>query len=537
MAGRRVIRLAFQLRWALLRGAVRPGPGSGGRRIGLLIGAVVGTFLSVVGFLALTSLHGRPLADDVAVLLFSALLLGWTVLPVLTFSSDDLLDASKLALLPLSTRQVLELHGFGALLGIAPIATSVLCLGLVPATGSSLSSSLVALVAVPLELALCIVLSRTTATALSRLLRSRRGRDLGVALTALVAVSGQLVNPVLQRVGRSDGAEQGLHQVADVLAVLPPGLIASAPRYAREGNLLLAVLHLLIGAASVGVLLLLWAQALRRSEETVDATTRSSRKTTGLTPRLLTWLLPHGRMGAVASKDLRYLTRDPRRLIQLVTGTVFPAFFVVVTPSLSRGGGLSPKLVFAVAGVALFSGLAGSNRFGHDGTSTWMLVASGSDRQTARRDLLGGDLAVLLVVGPLMLLAGAAIAVVCDGWQYLAAAEGLGFAVLGITVGTAGLVAVLAPFPLPEGSRNAFSNGGGGQGLFAAVLVLGLMAVVTIASLPLLLLLVPHVHTASMLVVGPVYGVVVGGFGREIAARLWVSRGPDVLLKLSSAPA
>jgi ABC-2 type transport system permease protein len=532
-----VIRLAFQLRWALLRGAVRPGPGSGSRRIGLLVGALFGGFLSLVGFVVFASLHGRPLADDVAVVLFTALFLSWTVLPILTFSSDDLLDASKLALLPLTTREVLELHGFGALLGIAPIATVILCLGLVPATGNSASSYLVALLAVPLELALCVVLSRTAATALSRLLRSRRGRDLGVALTALVAVGGQLINPVLQRLGRTDGAEQALRRVADVLAVLPPGLLASAPRSAREGHLLLAALHLVIGAASVVVLLLLWAQALRRSEETVDATTSPNRKTTGLTPRLLTGLLPVGRTGAVASKDLRYLARDPRRLIQLVTGTVFPAFFVVVTPSLSSGAGLSPKMVFAVVGIALFAGLAGSNRFGHDGTSTWLLVASGSDRSTARRDLLGGDLALALVVVPLMLLAGVIIAVVCNGWRYLAAAEGLGFAVLGITVGAAGLVAVLAPFPLPEGSRNAFSNGGGGQGLFATVLVFGLMAVVAIASLPLLLLLIPHLHSATMLVVGPMYGLVVGGVGREIAARRWADRGPEVLLRLSSAPA
>jgi ABC-2 type transport system permease protein len=532
-----VIRLGFQLRWALLRGAVRPGPGSGNRRIGLIVGAILGGFLSLVGFVVLASLHGRPIADDVAVIVFSALLLGWTVLPILTFSSDDLLDASKLALLPLTTRQVLELHGFGALLGIAPIATAILCLGLVPATGDNVTSYLVALAAVPLELALCVVLSRAAATALSRLLRSRRGRDLGVALTALVAVSGQLVNPLLQRVGHSQGAQQGAHEVADVLAVLPPGLLASAPRLAREGSLPLALLHLLIGAASVGLLLLLWAQALRRSEETVDATTSPTRKTTGLTPRLLTGLLPHGRTGAVASKDLRYLARDPRRLIQLATGTVFPAFFVVVTPSLSSGGGTSPKMVFAVAGIALFAGLAGSNRFGHDGTSTWMLVASGADRRAARKDLLGGDLALVLAVGPLMLLAGVVIAVVCDGWHYLAAAEGLGFAILGVTVGAAGLVAVLAPFPLPEGSRNAFSNGGGGQGLFATVLVFGLIAVVAVASLPLLLLLFPHLHSTTLLVVGPVYGLVVGGLAREAAARLWTNRGPEVLLRLSAAPA
>jgi ABC-2 type transport system permease protein len=342
---------------------------------------------------------------------------------------------------------------------------------------------------------------------------------------------------VLQRVSRADGAQAALHRVAGVLELLPPGLLASAPRAARRGDLVLAGLHLLAGAATVAALLALWARALRRSESTVDATSSPSRKATGLTPRALARLLPGGRVGAVAGKDLRYLTRDPRRIIQLVTGTVFPALFVVVTPALSAGGGLNPKMVFAVCGVGLLSGLAGSNRFGHDGTSTWLLVASGSDRATARRDLLGGDLALTLVVVPLMVVSGVAIAAVCDGWRYLAAAEGAGLAVFAVTVGAAGLVAVLAPFPLPEGSRNAFSNGGGGQGLFATVLVFGLIAVVAIASLPLLLLLLPHVHSATLLVVGPVYGLLVGGLGREVAARLWINRGPEVLLRLSAVPA
>ena len=535
-----MIGLAFQLRWALLRGAVRPGPGSGGRRVGLIAGAVAGGIISLLGVAVLASLRGSQSADDAAVVAFTVLVVGWTVLPILTFSSDDLLDASKLALFPLSTREILTLHGFGALLGIAPIATTVLALGIVPATGGSALSYAVAVLVVPLQLGLCVTVSRTTAAMLSRLLRSRRGRDLGVALTAIVAVSGQLINPVLQRLGHQNGARQGLHQVAQVLGVLPPGLLATAPKLAREGRVGLSLLHLVLGATTLFLLLLLWARALKRSEQTVDATTRPGRKRTELTPQLLRGLLPSGRVGAIVSKDLRYLSRDPRRLIQLVTGTVFPAFFVVVTPALSEGGGLHPAMVFAVCGIALLAGLAGSNRFGHDGTATWLLVASGSERRAARRDLIGGDLALALVVAPLMVALGVGIAAICDGWTYLAAAEGAGFAILGLTLGAAGLVAVLAPFPLPEGSRNAFSNGGGGQGLYAALLVLGLMLGVVIAALPLLVLLVPalhHHHGWALLVVGPIYGLVVGGVFREIAARWWAATGPEVLLALTARPA
>ncbi len=535
-----MIRLALALRWALLRGALRSGRGSTGRRLGLAAGAVIGLGLAVLTFAGLAALRGTATtADDAAVVLFTGLLVGWTVLPIVTFTSDDLLDASKLALLPLSTGDVLVLHGVGALLGIAPIATLVACLGLVAATGDSLVSYGVAVVAVPLELALCVALSRTTAASLARLLRSRRGRDLGVALTALVAVSGQLVNPLLQRAGRSQGAEQALHQAASVLSALPPGLLASAPRLAADGQLPLAVLHLIGGAIAVAALLALWARALRRAELSIDATTAPSRSSTGLTPRLLTRVLPAGRIGAVAGKDLRYLVRDPRRLVQLVTGTVFPAFFVVVVPLLSPRGHPHATMVFAVCGVAVLAVLGGSNRFGQDGTATWMLLAAGSDRRAARRDLLGGDLALMLIVVPLMVALGVLLAAVTGGWRYLPAAEGLGLAILGLSLGAAAVVAVVAPFPLPEGSRNAFTNGGGGQGLLAAALVFGVFAVVAITCAPLVVLLVLVLHPdhgVPLLLLGPLYGAALGTAARELAATLWSERGPEVLLRLSARP-
>ncbi len=534
-----MIRLALALRWALLCGALRSGRGSTGRRVGLAGGAVVGLGFALLAVAGLASLRGSGIADDASVVLFTGLLVGWTILPILTFTSDDLLDASKLALLPLSTRDVLVLHGVGALLGVAPIATLLACLGLVAATGDSLASYGVAVVAVPLELALCVALSRTTAASLARLLRSRRGRDLGVALTALVAVSGQLVNPLLQRAGRSQGAGHALHQAASVLSTLPPGLLASAPRLARAGRLPLAALHLLAGAMAVAALLALWARTLGRAELSVDATTSPSRSSTGLIPRLLTWVLPGGRVGAVAAKDLRYLARDPRRLVQLVTGTVFPAFFVVVVPLLSPGGHLDEVMVFAVCGVAVFAGLGGSNRFGQDGTATWMLLAAGTDRHAARRDLLGGDLALVLVVVPLMVVLGVLLAAVTGGWRYLPGAEGLGLAILGVSLGAASVVAVVAPFPLPEGSRNAFSNGGGGQGLLAAALGFGVLAVVAITCAPLvaLLVLVLHPdHGAPLLLLGPLYGAALGAGARELATTLWSERGPEVLLRLSARP-
>jgi len=153
--GPELVRTAAGLRVALLRGSLRGGPGATGRRAGLLVGALLGSVLAVAAMLALTASrgHGR-LPEDVSVVLFTGLLVGWVVLPVLTFGSDDLLDPARLALLPLTRRQLLTVMGVGAVVGVAPLVTTVAALGLLPATGRGPSSYVVGLLAVGLLLAL-----------------------------------------------------------------------------------------------------------------------------------------------------------------------------------------------------------------------------------------------------------------------------------------------------------------------------------------------------------------------------------------------
>lgn len=531
-----MILLAARLKLALLRGGLRPGPGATSRRVGMAVGAAVGTLLGLTGLATLAGLRGNPSADDATVVLVSFLVVGWAVLPILTFASDDLLDPAKLALLPLSRRQVLVLHGVGALVGVAPLATLVALGGTVIGTTSSPASVAVAVVAVLLELALCVAVSRTLVAALSRLLRSRRGRDLGVALTALAAVSVQLVNPLLQRAVGSAHAGGAVHGLAATLGALPPGLVASAPRAARLSRWPAVAGHLLAGAAFLAALLLLWERALRRAEEVPDATTgRGPRASSTLVPRWVAAVVPGGRAGAVAGKDLRYLGREPRRLVQLVTSAVFPAVFVVVSPALSQRH-LSHGMVFAVCGIGLFFGLQGANRFGQEGSASWHLVAAGLDLRAARRDLLGADLAALLVGLPLITGAGVVLAAVTGGWELLPAALGTALAVLAVSFGGGALLSVLAPFPVPEGPRSAFSNGGGGQGVAAGFLGLGVMVGVLAVSLPLLVVVVPALQgrlTWLPLLVGPSYGVVVGSGCRELAARQWAARGPEVLQRVS----
>ena len=536
MPGRELVVVAAGLRWALLRGALRKGPGSTARRVGLVVGLVFGGGLALLAFAALTAArgHGR-LPEDLAVVLFCVVLLGWVVLPILTFGSDDLLDPARLALLPLTSTQFLTVMGVGALIGVAPVTTTVAAFGLVPATADGPVSALVAVAAVVLLLALCVSASRACSSALSGLLRSRRGRDVGVALTAVVALSFQLINPLVQLTVRSGAVgEDVLSGLSGPLRWTPPGLLAAAP--GRSGPAALGSLLLVAGV--VVLLLLSWERSVRRSLERPEASGSRRRRTTSLQPRGVP--IPAGRTGAVMAKDLRYLMREPKRLVTAVTGTLVPVLAVVLGPAALSGGRPPEGLVFAAAGIGVFGGLSGANRFGLDGTATWLLISSATDPRDARRDLLGGDLASAAVTVPVILLLSGLLAVVTGGWQYLPPAVGLGLALYGVGLGTSSLLSVQAPYAVPP-SQNAFGGGGAGQGCTAGLFMFGAMAIEVAVCLPLLALLIPGLVTGSvfwglgLLVVGPAYGFGLGDLVRRAAARRWVARAPEVLQVLSSA--
>ncbi len=140
-----------------------------------------------------------------------------------------------------------------------------------------------------------------------------------MALAAIVGLSGQLINPLVQDVTRPGGAGDGaLSGVAGTLCWTPPGLLAAAP-----GRVLpVAVGSLVLVAALVAVLLGLWTRSVRRALERPDASGTRRRRGTGLGPRGLP--LPAGRVGAVAAKDLRHLLREPRRLLAAVTSGLLP---------------------------------------------------------------------------------------------------------------------------------------------------------------------------------------------------------------------
>jgi ABC-2 type transport system permease protein len=475
---------------------------------------------------------------DIALVVFAVLFMAWVLGPLLGMASDSTLDPDRLALLPLAPRQLIPglllaaTVGFGGLFTVLALAGAVV--GLMPLSGAAV----VTVVAVLVLFATCVAGSRLAVTALSGAARTRRGRDVAVAVAPLTALA---FNFGLQIISRRLG--QG-HAVLPkwgrlTAELLPSGPAALAVGAARQGRVLVAVAWLVPAAGVLVAIGWLWGLALERvltvAEGRSGGTASAGRRTRrvqrqkDLFPRLLPFL-PRTRLGAEAAKDLRVSWRDPR-LRAAYGALIFP----LLAPFLAFGAHLSarPSLLFVTAGAVFVLGLQSINELGIDGARYWTNVAAGEDM---RSDLLGKNLARAVVAGGFLVVSLPVLAAITGGWTRVPAALGLAAVAMGVTLGTGNVTSVLGPVPIPESRTNMWGSGNMGQGLamlgptFGAMVVDG--ALVTPFAVASFLVHRPLL-VAGLIVVEVAVGVGVWQAGLAIGVRRARGRLPELLARLS----
>ena len=155
-----MVAILVKLKLTLLRNALRR---SVWRVVGLVVGllyALAAVILVVAGLVALrwTSVD---LTADVTVLAFAALSAGWLMLSLLFFGIDETLDPSRFALLPVRAREIMPGLLVSGLIGSTGIATVLISLGLLASWSRGAGPVLATIVAIPLGVATCFLLSRT----------------------------------------------------------------------------------------------------------------------------------------------------------------------------------------------------------------------------------------------------------------------------------------------------------------------------------------------------------------------------------------
>ena len=498
--------------------------------LGLLLGLWVGLLGGVIGFGLLSSTITRGGDTEVVTVALALTFVGWIVLPALTFTSDETLDPRRFQLLPIRHRRLVGGLAVAGLVGVGPIATALGLSGAAVGTGRAAGSWLVGaigMVVVLLLVVACVVWSRAVVTLLSDVLATRRGREVGAALTVVVAVSLWVGSQALLQGGLIDvDSDVELAAVAAVVRWSPGGLADVGLAAAADGRLAVVGGAVLGLAGVIGLGLLTWAGALRRLDGRAPART-SSRGASALYPTMLGWL-PRTPTTAVAVRFLRSIVRDPRVRSQAL-GQLF-----LLIPLVAVGGGAGvltgPSAPLAVAGLAFPLGLVVANQLAMDGPALWTHEVVGTQ---PRSDLLGRDLAVVLVAVPALVVGALALAVVADAWAAVPPGLLVGVAVLALVLGAANLTSVLLPIPVPERGDNLFGTAGGGQGCLNSVVVLLVYLVVAVLVVPIVLPVALLDGAAARTVaatLGLLYGAGIAWAATRVAVHRLRSRGPELLL-------
>ncbi|MDX6329345.1 MAG: type transport system permease protein [Streptomycetaceae bacterium] len=519
----------IRLKLAVIRNGLRQ---STGRTIGWVTGTLFTLFYALATAAGMIALRGDDYAPSVAVTLAVALGIGWAVMPLFLFGGDDTLDPTRLAMLPLRPRPLIGALLVSSLFGVGPVFTVLATAGAVAALAHGAASVVAGVVAVPLVLLLCVALSRAVAAANTRLLTSRRGRDLALLSGLFVAVGAQLVNLGASTLASSDGLHR-VRSVASVLRWVPPAPAVDAVRAAADGSYGLAVAELACVAAVLALVLFWWHRSLYRLMVSPDASTLRTSEAKARKARStgLSRFLPAGRTGTVMERQFRYAWRDPRAKAAWATALAVGLLLPVVS-AVQHGS------VYSSCWAAGLLGLQMYNQFGADGSAFWTVAATISTRRDAYAELSARALSIAVVAIPYVAAVTIGAALLLDRAGAIPETLGLSFALLGALIATGTFASVRFPYAVPH--DNPFGNAAPGQGGLATLSVFAGGAMGSALCIPPLAVLI-WLHIAGhhgwlwlLLPGGALYGAALAVGGLRFTAPRMVGRLPEILAAVSS---
>lgn len=524
-----------RLKLALLASAFRRGRQ---QAVGLVVGVLVAVPSATALAVALVVGAQRPAGPSLLVVVFALLTLGWTLAPLLLFGTDETLDPARLQLLPLSRRQLLSGLTVASAVGVGPLATAVVLLAGFAYVTTPVGTAIAA-AAIAGQLLVCLWAGRALSTALSSVLRSRKGRDLATVAAMLVGLGlaglGQVPNVLVNVLDERPAAEElvaVLDGVADAVTWTPLGWGGSAIVAAGQGRLPAALAFLLALAALAAALAWAWQTALHRSLTTPDTAGGFAGTDGPLLPVLAGRVQP-GRLGATVGKELRYVTRVPRLRMGLVLLGLISVGLIGATAVAAQLR--TQWVVFAPAALGLMSALQAVNLFGHDRGAVWLLVSAGGPHH---RDVAGKSLGHIAAATAVLVPVVLALAALTGGWAQVVPAI---VAVLSLQLtahGVGALASVLAPAPMPHSTSNVWASSSG-VGCSTALLQMVAMLAQAVLLAPVIAgtgataLLAPA-WLPLALVLATAYAVGVWLAGVRLAALRLDARAPEFVAALSA---
>ncbi|MFG2344931.1 transporter [Streptomyces phaeochromogenes] len=521
--------VVVRLKLSLLRNGLRQ---SSGRRAVYVTSLVIVLLFAALQLIGLIALRGNAHAMTVTVLVTAVLALGWAVMPLFFSGGDETLDPTRLVMLPLRPQPLVRALLVASLVGIGPLFTLCLLVGSVIAMAHGAAAYVTGVVAVVLALLVCVALARTVAAANTRLLTSRKGRDLAVLSGLVIAVGAQVVNFGAQKLNSSGMST--LDPAADVVRWVPPASALGAVDSVSEGSYAVGLAQLALSGVALAVLLAFWQRSLTRLMTAPDGSTlqaaEPSRDKAGRSSGLGR-LLPAGRTGTVMERSLRYVWRDPKTKAAWVTslaiGLIVPVFNAL------QGTG---SIYFACFAAGML-GIQMYNQFGQDTSAFWTVAMTISSTRDAYVELRARALALLVITLPYAALVCVLTTALLGDWRSLPEVFGLSFALLGAMLATGAWSSARFPYSIPQESYKSVAPG---QASLAGFSIFGGMIAAALLCAPVITLTI-WLNVSSdgddwtwlLLPIGTAYGAAIALAGLHLAAPRTARQLPEILAAVS----
>ncbi len=240
----------------------------------------------------------------------------WAALPVIVFPLDENLDPQQLALLPISANQMVA--GLVVASFVAPSA--VIPLLLLGANATILGDGWWMIIPASLVfLGLIGLGGQLFSSAISGILRTRRGRDIATFLVLGIAAGSFLFYRSVSQLVASEGvaASASSYPIMDWALLIPPVAAQKAMVEAASGDPVGAIVALVAAVIGLAVLFVAWRRLLGWLLTTPEqrSLSASRAKRDGMATG------PWGVIPTMARKEFRFYVRDPRQRLAW-TGTV-----------------------------------------------------------------------------------------------------------------------------------------------------------------------------------------------------------------------
>ncbi len=526
-----MLRTLLSLKLRIMRSAMSGSPAKLIFGFGFLVLSGFGSIYSA-SKLAAAAQQGGANATESLVMGCTILFGLWVFGPLLVGGVDDALDPTKLALLPLTKRELRSGLVGGALIGPLPFATIITLVGIIVGYWHGDARALFAVVGAALVLAFNLTSSRALSVGLAFAGRSRKGKDLAVLLASLCAATLFLGTQAMRFLGPAQKVA-----ILRGMRWLPPGQIASAILEANRRAYLPAAIRLFAVLGIVVGLGRAWMHGIDLLLVDTESVRHKKRKRTidglGVIPLFLRrWTAKP--VAILIAKELRYLVRSPQRrssmIISIVIGTV-----IALMQSMRFSSSNSVSVLGAPIAM-LFGVHATNNLLGTDSASLWMEQTAGiklKDQLIARGIAATPNLFIPSI------LAAFVLALMTGGWVEFSIICAASMLCWGIPLGVGTLISVIAPFNQPD-VGNPYSNKRSHSGHGGLVSVLAIAGIVTfmVAALPVVGVVAIGYFTRSFLflsvglVVSTIYSLAIWRLGIWAALRVKRGREVDLLTEL-----